>query len=157
LNEKKLGAIIVLAVALVAPAMITVGYVGNALNPWHSLQREILALQDGYVKENASSLNVSFTLRSFTDEVTPINKLDVVNIKNQYCNIYVNGSSIDCNASPLYKLQAGDTAQINVIVLYVNNPYALSTLHNAGCAVVYVFTGNVIYYTECSLNGGVSD
>ena len=47
MNEKKLGAIIVLIVALVAPAMITVGYIGNALNPWHSLQREVLAVQDG--------------------------------------------------------------------------------------------------------------
>ena len=91
-------------------------------------------------------------MRSFTDEVTPIDKLDVVNIENQHCIIYINGTSINSNNSPVYRLRAGDTAQVNVIVSYVSNPYALSTLHNAGCAVVHVYTGDIIYYQECSLN-----
>jgi hypothetical protein len=159
LNEKKLGAVIVLIVALVAPAMMLTGYVTNALDPWHPGPRPGLEIRYMSLKENTGNINVSFSIRNYAKEAETINALVVVNVTQNGlfgATVYVNSTSINCAASPLFEIKHDDTVLVSMIIPYVNYPYALSALHNTGIAVLNVHTSGIIYYKECSLSGGVS-
>jgi hypothetical protein len=159
LNEKKLGAVIVLIVALVAPAMTLTGYVTNALDPWHPGPIPSLEIRNISLTKNAGNLNVSFSIQNYAEEAEPINALVVVNVTQNGLfgtTVYVNGTSINCAASPLFEIKHDDTILVSMIIPYVNYPYALSALHNAGIAVLNVHTSGIVYYKECSLSGGFS-
>lgn len=161
LNQKKLGAVIVLIVALIAPVMILCGYVENALTPpWHpGHNSESLALQNFSINENAQSLNASLTISNCVDKAKSINTLRLSNITQSNSPgiaVSINGTYIDGAASPLFTVRAGDTAIVNMIVPYTSYPNALSTLDNSEVVGITVLTDQAMYYKECNLSGGVS-
>jgi hypothetical protein len=149
LNQKKLGAIVVLIVALIAPIMILAGYVENVLSPWppHHHNSD-LAIQDSCIKENTANLNVSLTILSCTDKATPINAIEMEKVAQSSSLgviVYVNGTSVNYAASTLFEIQPGDTAVVNMIVPYVSNPYALATLHSTETVGLRVLTDKAMY------------
>ncbi len=157
MNEKKLGAIIVLLIACVAPAMILGGYVANALDsPQHHGHPPGLAISDRYLTKNTANLNFSCTISNQAKDATPINQLKMVMDNKEFTSltVYVNGSLIDCASKPLFSIQSGDNACVSALVPYVSNPYALSALQNNGnMSAFYVITLQAMYYSECSLSG----
>lgn len=150
MNEKKLGAIIVLIVALIAPVMILAGYVEYALTPpWHPHHHSSeLTIQDNCINENVSSLNVSLTIQSYTNKAIPVNAIElgkVAKTSSLGVIVYVNGTNVDCAVSPLFMIQPSDTAVVNMVVPYVSNPYALATLHSAESVSLTVLTDEAMY------------
>jgi hypothetical protein len=158
LNEKKLGAVIVLMVALIAPAMILTVYAENGFRPACTISaRAALSIENLSINENAASLNVSLSI--FACESTPINTVKLSNITQSNSPgvaVSVNGTYVDCTATPLFVIQSGDTAVVNMIVPYTNYPNMLSALHSANVTSITVLTDKAMYYKECSLNGGVN-
>jgi hypothetical protein len=158
LNEKKLGAIIVLVVALIAPALILTAYAENGFRPACTIMaRESLAIQNPCINGNAASLNVSLAI--FACESTPINTIKLSNITQSNSpgvTVSVNGTYVNCAASPLFVIQPNDTAIVNMIVPYTNFCNSLSALHNAGVVGITVLTDQAMYYKECNLSDGVS-
>lgn len=158
LNEKKLGAIIVLLVASIAPAMILGGLVANALTPPQTCRpcEESLAVRHLQIHETPTNLNASLIISSCTDRAMAINVLRLSNITQSDSPgiaVSINGTYIDCTASPLFTVGAGDTAIVNMIVPYTSCPYALSMLRNANVISITVLTKQAMYYNECDTSG----
>jgi len=155
LNEKKLGAIIVLLIASIAPSMILGGYVANAIEPAHHGHPPGLAITDRCLTKNTANLNFTCTISNYASEANPINQLIIVMGNNQFnsLTVYVNGTIIDSVNTPLFTIQPRDNARVCVLVPYINNPYALSALQNNGnMSAIHVTTPEVLYYSECNLN-----
>jgi|GEM_PF-4746493 hypothetical protein len=154
LNEKKLGAIIVLIVALIAPAMILTAYAENGFHPPVTImQRETIAIQNPCINENAASLNISLTILGFGDESIPIDAVKLSNItesSSPSVAVSVNGTYVNCASSPLFVIQPNDTAIVNMFVPYTSYPFVLSTLHDRKVVGIMVLTGQAMYYVECN-------
>jgi hypothetical protein len=150
LNEKKLGAVIVLIVALIAPAMILTAYAENGFRPACTIMaRETLAIQNLSINENAASINVSLSISAY--EATRINVIKLSNITQSNSHgvaVSVNGTNIDYS-TPLFVIQNGDTATVNMIVPYTNYPNMLSALHSSNVTGITVLTDKAMYYKEC--------
>jgi hypothetical protein len=152
LNGKKLGAVIVLLVASIAPALILGGYVANALEPPDfGPMIECLALKNQQINENPQSLNTSLTIYNTGGQTINVNTVKL----GQICQsgspgvaVSVNGTYVDCTAAPLFVIKIDDTAVVNVIVPYTSFPYALSTLHSAKIVSITVVTDEAMYYVE---------
>lgn len=156
MNEKKLGAIIVLLIASIAPCMILGGYVANALEPPHHGHPPGLAISNQCLTKNVANLNFSCTITNEATEPDSVNQIKIVMGNNSFTalTVYVNGTVIDSAKKPLFTIQAGDNASVNVLVPFVSNPYALSALQNNGnVSAIHVTTSKVLYYTECSMSG----
>lgn len=155
LNEKKLGAIIVLLIASVAPAMILGGYVANAVTPSHHGHPPGLVITNRCLIINTANLNASYAIWNLAENTDFIDQLKIVigNTELTSFKIYVNESLIDCTNKPLFTIQPKDTAQVNIIVPYVSNPYALSALQdNGNVTEVRIYTPKVFYGAVCNLN-----
>ncbi len=155
-QQKKIGAVVVLVLASILAALMLAGYIANAANPPYMGPHPIsLALENRCVTENTTCLNVSYALLSCTDKALEIDELKIVNMTQKGASgltVYVNGTSIDCKGSPLFVVEPGDTAMVNLIVAYASNPSALSMLHSVGYVEVQVFTPQVLYYAVCNLS-----
>jgi hypothetical protein len=155
LNEKKLGVIIVLIIASIAPAMILEGYIANALEPpnFGPMMESIAILQDRQITENPTNVNASIAILNCGGQPNSINALRLGQIAHSGSPgvaVCVNGTFVDCTAVPLFVIQQGDIAVVNMIVPYTNYPYALSTLHNSKVVSITVVTDEAIYYVECN-------
>jgi hypothetical protein len=157
LNEKKLGAVIVLLVASIAPAFIIGGYVANALEPPDfGPMMECLAIKNQQINENPQSLNASLTIYNTGGQAINVNEVKL----GQICQsgspgvtVCVNGTYVDCTTAPLFVIQQDNTAIINMIIPYTSFPYALSTLHSREIVSITVITDEAMYYVECSPSG----
>jgi hypothetical protein len=154
LNEKKLGAIIVLLVVLIAPAMILGSYVVNGLEPPNfGPMIECLALKNQQINETPTGLNASLAMYNTGGQAIQVNSVKLGQIAQSGSPgvaVSVNGTYVDCTGSPLFIIQLDDTAAVNMIVPYTSYPYALSTLHNAQYVTITVLTDNARYYREYS-------
>jgi hypothetical protein len=157
LNEKKLGAIIVLLIASIAPALILEGYMANAFEPPDfGPMMECLSIKNQKINESPQSLNASLTIYNTCGQIININAVKL----GQICQsgspgveVYVNGTYVDCKTVPLFVIQQDNTAIVNMIVPYTNYPYALSTLHSTEIVSITVITDEAMYYVECSSSG----
>jgi hypothetical protein len=161
LNERKLGAIIILIMALIAPAMILTAYAENGFHPNTTIHmhRETMTLQKPQVKEDIASINTTLAIYNSEDRSNPINTMKLGQIAQSSSAgvaVCVNGTYVNCTVSPLFVIRAGDTAVVNMIVPYKSFPNALSMLHSANVTSVTVLTNQAMYYVECSSSGGVS-
>jgi hypothetical protein len=155
LNEKKIGAIIVLLVASIAPVMILGTLAANALTPpdyQHNTLEDFSISQNMQVNENPSNLNVSFTLHSElrANGVNTIKLNGIAQSGSPGVALTVNGTYVDNAAVPLFEVQRGDCAVVNMIIPFASFPDALSTLHNATVVSVSVYTNQALVYAECS-------
>jgi hypothetical protein len=155
LNEKKLGAIIVLIIASIAPAMILGGYLANALTPpnFGPMMESIAILQNRQITETPTNLNASFAILNCGGQPNVINSVKLGQIAQSGSPgvaLYVNGTGVDCAAVPLFVILQGDTAFVNMIVPYTSFPYALSTLHSEKVVSITVYTDEAMYYVECN-------
>lgn len=157
MNDKKLGAIIVLVISSVVPAMILGGYVVNALAPPNlGPVMECLALRNQQISEDPVSLNMSLAILNCGGEAIPVNAVKLGQIAESSSPgvaVYVNGTYVDCATMWLFLIQPGDTAVVNMIVPYAGYPYALSTLHSSRVVSITVLTDKVMYYVECNCTG----
>jgi hypothetical protein len=155
LNEKKLGAIIVLIVALVAPVMILTAYAENGFQPACTISaRAALAIENLSINENAASLNVSLSIVAF--ESTPIDTIKFSNITQSNSPgvaVSINGTYVNCAETPLFVIQRDDTAIVTMIVPFTSYPKVLSTIHNAETTSITVVTNEAMYYVECAPSG----
>jgi hypothetical protein len=155
LDEKKIGAIIVIIVALIAPAMILGSYVANALESpnFEPMMESIAILQNRQITENPTNINASIALLNCGGQPNSINAVKLGQIAQSGSPgvaVCVNGTYVNCAAVPLFVIQQGDTAIVNIVVPYTNYPYALSTLHNLKVVSITVFTDEAMYYVECN-------
>lgn len=157
LNEKKLGAVIVLLIASIAPAMALSSYVAYALTPPnYEPIMESLAIRNQQIIENPTNLNMSISALNCGGQSIPVKAIKLGQIAES-CSpgvaVSVNGTHVDCTASPLFVIHPGDTAIVNMILLYTSYPHALSTLHNAKAVSITVQTDEAMFYVECNCTG----
>lgn len=152
MNQRKLGAIIVLIIALIAPAMILGGYVANALEtPLHHHHMESLAITNQQIHETPTNLNTSITILNCGPQTIPVNTVklgEIAQSGSQGVAVYVNETNVDCATEPLFTIKNGDTAVVNMIIPFRSFPYALSTLHSANVVSITVYTDRAMYYRE---------
>jgi hypothetical protein len=157
LNEKKLGAVIVLLVASIAPAMILEGYIANALEPPDfGPMMECLATVGKQIDENPQSLNTSLVICNTGGQAIQVNAVKLGQIAQRGSPgvaVCFNGTYVDCAVAPLFVIKQGDTAVVNMIVPYTSFPYALSTLHSEKVVSIKLFTDEAMYYVECIPSG----
>ena len=157
MNEKKLGAVIVLLVASIAPAMILGRLATNALTPpnyQHTTTEDFAISHNIQINENPTNLNVSFTLHSEyrANGVNTIKLNGIAQSGSPGIALTVNGTYADNAAAPLFEIQPGDCAVVNMIIPYASFPNALSTLYNATVVSVSVYTNQALVYAECNPN-----
>lgn len=155
MNQRKLGAIIVLTIALVAPAMILGGYVANALETphYHHHHMESLVIKNEQIHENPTNLNTSITILNCGGQDIPVNTVklgEIAQSGSPGVAISVNGTYVDASAGPIFTIKNGDSAVVNMFVSYTSFPYALSKLHSDSVVSITVSTDRAMYYRECN-------
>jgi hypothetical protein len=159
LNNKKLGAGVMLVFVCLLLSIGVAGYINNALaTPNMGPVFEDLFLINPSAFETPASLNVSVDILSGTGDPLPINQINITATARSTgycggCTVYANGSAIDCTATPLFIIKPGDTAHVDVVVLLKDNTQLSGKLHEVKTVEVQVATPHARFYRECNLSG----
>jgi hypothetical protein len=113
---------------------------------------ECLSIVEKQIDENPQSLNASLTICNTGGQAIQVNAVklgEIAQSGSPGVAVCFNGTYVDCAAAPLFVIQQGDTAVVNMIVPYTSFPYALSMLHSSKVVSITVFTDEAMYYIDC--------
>ncbi len=134
-------------------ALMLTGYIcGAVYQPNMRPGEEGLYLDNCHIVKNAGYLNASMTIMSTTDIATKINELKISNFtltELPSLTVYLNGTAVNCAASPFYTLEKGDTVLVNMVFPCINS--LVSRAHDMGYVSMVVLTSQAMYYTETEI------
>jgi hypothetical protein len=145
-----------LVMASVLGAGMLTGYLVNtrASEPNMAPVEEDLHLENCSAMTDRENINVAFTVTNTADKAIPINKLlvDGVSVKNMTgVTVYLNGTSTNQAASPLFVLENGDSLSVNLALSATSSLASSGELSRSDHIKVDVLSPNVDYYVETPL------
>jgi len=104
--------------------MLTSYICGAIYQPNMGHHEESLYLENCQIVEDTRCLNASLTIMSTADITTTINELKISNFtltELPGVTVYLNGTIVNCAASPFYILEKGDAVLVNMIFPCINS------------------------------------
>ena len=113
---------------------------------------ESLSIVNCHIVKNAGYLNASMTIVSTTDRTTKINELKISNFtltELPGITVYINGTTVNYAAPPIYVLEKGDAALVNMVFPCINS--LVFRAQDEGYVSMVVLTPQAIYYKEVDI------